>query len=98
MALISLQDVVVAFGGPRVLDGVSLQLEARERVALLGRNGAGKTTMMRLLAGETGPDDGVVCFQKGIEVAYLPQDVPQDVEGTVFEVALSGLGERATLL
>ncbi|MBF0388167.1 MAG: ATP-binding cassette domain-containing protein [Candidatus Omnitrophica bacterium] len=98
MALISLQDVVVAFGGPRVLDGVSLQLEARERVALLGRNGSGKTTMMRLLAGETGPDDGVVCFQKGIEAAYLPQDVPPDITGTVFEVALSGLGERARLL
>jgi ATP-binding cassette subfamily F protein uup len=98
MALISLQDVVVAFGGPRVLDGVSLQLETRERVALLGRNGAGKTTMMRLLAGENRPDDGVVSFQKGIEVAYLPQDVPQDIEGTVFEVVLSGLGERATLL
>ncbi len=98
MALISLQEVVVAFGGPRVLDGVSLQIEARERIALLGRNGTGKTTMMRLLAGENGPDGGVVSFQKGLEVAYLPQDVPEEVDGTVFEVVLSGLGERAKLL
>lgn len=95
MALISLQDVVVAFGGPKVLDGVSLQLEAKERVALLGRNGTGKTTLMSILSGQSSPDGGLVSFQKGLAAAFMPQDVPGDITGTVFEVALSGLGDRA---
>ena len=98
MALISLQDITVAFGGPRVLDGLSFQLEAGERVAMLGRNGAGKTTFMKVMTGAIEPSAGVVSIQKGLVINYLPQDVPRGITGLVLDVVLSGLGERAKLL
>jgi ATP-binding cassette subfamily F protein uup len=98
MALISLQEINLAFGGPPIFDCLNLQLEPGERIALLGRNGVGKTTLMRVLNGQQRVDDGKVLTQKGIQVAYLPQEVPIDITGTVFDVVLSGLGSRADLL
>ncbi len=98
MALISLQDVSLAFGGPLLFDRMNLQLEPGERVALLGRNGVGKTTLMKVLARQIKLDQGKIIYQKGIKVTHLPQEVSQDIEGTVFDVVFSGLGERAQLL
>ena len=98
MALINLQDITVAFGGPRVLDRLAFQLEPGERVAMLGRNGAGKTTFMKVLAGVAEASEGVVSFQKGLRVTYLTQDVPAGITGVVLDVVLSGLGARAGLL
>ncbi|MBF0479122.1 MAG: ATP-binding cassette domain-containing protein [Candidatus Omnitrophica bacterium] len=95
MALISLQDINLAFGGPRLFDGISLQVEQGERIALLGRNGTGKTTLMKVMAGQLGVDEGQVIFQKGIQVTHLPQEVPTDIKGTVFDIVLSGLGHVA---
>ena len=98
MALISLQEAVLKFNGPIIFDRLSLQLESGERIALLGRNGAGKTTLMKVLTGQQQLDDGMVIRQKGIQITHLPQEVPADIQGTVFDVVLSGLGERADLL
>jgi len=98
MALISLQNIVVAFGGPRVFDELSLQLEPGERVALLGRNGTGKTTLMKVIAGELGVDGGRVIRQQGLEVRYLPQEIPVDLKGNVFDIVALGLGKRGELL
>ncbi len=98
MALISLQDISLAFGGPLVFDQLTLHLEPGERVALLGRNGVGKTTLMKVLAGHLGIDSGEIVTQKGIQVAHLAQEVPLDIQGTVFDVVLAGLGPRAHLL
>jgi ATP-binding cassette subfamily F protein uup len=98
MALISLQEINLAFGGPPIFDCLNLQLEPGERIALLGRNGVGKTTLMRVLNGQQRIDDGKIIIQKGIQVAYLPQEVPIDINGTVFDIVLSGLGSRADLL
>ncbi len=98
MALISIQDIVVAFGGPRIFDGLNLQLEAGERVALLGRNGTGKSTLLKIMAGLMGPDDGIISWQKGIQVAYLPQEVPNDMTGEIFDIVSAGLGSRGKLL
>lgn len=98
MALISLQEISLAFGGPLLFDGVSLQLEPGERVSLLGRNGVGKTTLMKVMAGQIEINGGDIIYQKGIKVTHLPQEVPHDITGTVFDIVFSGLGERAQLL
>lgn len=98
MALISLKNIVVAFGGPRVFDDLSFQLEPKERVALLGRNGTGKTTLMKVIAGESEVDGGEMVRQKGVEITHLPQEISQDFEGTVFDIVASGLGKRGALL
>ena len=98
MALISLQEITLAFGGPLLFENLSLQLEPGERVALLGRNGVGKTTLMKVMAGQVEIDRGEIVYQKGIKVNHLPQEVPSNITGTVFDVVFSGLGERAKLL
>ncbi|MDD5225604.1 MAG: ATP-binding cassette domain-containing protein [Candidatus Omnitrophica bacterium] len=98
MALISLQDITLAYGGPPLFDRMNLQLEQGERVALLGRNGVGKTTLMKVMAGHLQPDFGKVVYQKGIRVTHLPQEVPTGISGNVFDLVLSGLGERVKLL
>jgi ATP-binding cassette subfamily F protein uup len=98
MALLAMQDVDVAFGGPLILDRASLTIEKGERVCLLGRNGAGKSTIMKLLDGTMRPDSGQVVRQTGVTVARLEQEVPEDVSGTVFDVVAAGLGPTGTLL
>jgi len=98
MALISIQEVTHSYGGPLLLDKVNYQLEKNERVALIGRNGEGKTTLLTLMANIQKPDNGKVVYEKGIKVGYLPQQIDSNLEGTVFEIVLSGLGKRAELL
>jgi len=98
MALLGLQDVSISFGGPPLLDGASLSIERGERVCLLGRNGAGKSTVMKLLDGSLAPDAGEVVRQTGTTVARLEQEVPGDVGGTAFDVVAVGLGESGQLL
>ncbi len=98
MALISLQEISLKFAGPLIFDCLNLQLEPGERIALLGRNGAGKTTLMKVMTGQQQVDSGNVITQKGIQVAHLPQEVPVDITGSVFDIVLSGLGPRAELL
>jgi len=98
MALISLQEVSVAFGGPPVIEQLDLHIEPGERIALLGRNGAGKSTLMKIMAGQLKADSGTVTVQKGINVTHLPQEVPGGVNGNVFDIVLEGLGARGRLL
>lgn len=98
MALISLQEVSVAFGGPPVIEQLDLHIEPGERIALLGRNGAGKSTLMKVMAGQLKADSGTVTVQKGIHVTHLPQEVPGGISGNVFDIVLEGLGARGKLL
>ena len=91
MALLSLLDVYVSFGGPPVLDHLNLQIEEGERVCLLGRNGAGKTTLMRLAAGESPPDTGTVTIPDGVSIARLTQDIPESLPGNVRNIVTSGI-------
>jgi ABC transport system ATP-binding/permease protein len=91
MVLLSLRDVSLAFGGPRLLDQVALQIERGERVCLLGRNGEGKSTLLRLIHGEIEPDEGEVLRQQGLRVARLHQEVPEGQGGTVADEVALGL-------
>lgn len=91
MALLSLQKVSISFGGPLLLDEVSLQIERGERVCLLGRNGEGKSTLLKLINGELRPDSGDIARQKGLCTAYLSQEIPRELNGTVLEIVHDGL-------
>ncbi len=98
MALLGLQDVSIAFGGPAVLSGATFSIERGERVCLLGRNGAGKSTLMKLLEGTLLPDSGEVVRQGGTSVSRLEQDIPDGVDGTMFDVVAEGLGASGALV
>jgi ATP-binding cassette subfamily F protein uup len=98
MALLGMQDVSIAFGGPPILDRARFAIERGERVCLLGRNGAGKSTVMKLLDGMIAPNSGEVVRQTGVSVTRLEQEVPDDVEGSTFDVVAAGLGEAGLLL
>ncbi len=95
MALLSLQDVTLRFGGPPVLKDVNLQIEPGERVCLVGRNGEGKSTLLRVLAGTQMPDSGQVIRRKSLIAARLDQEIPAGVTGTVAEVVAGGLETHA---
>jgi ABC transport system ATP-binding/permease protein len=90
MGLIWINEVSVSFGGPRLLDGATLRIEAGERIGLLGRNGAGKSTLMTLLLGDITPDSGEIIRNSEVRIAMLPQDVPDDLPGTVYDVVAAG--------
>ncbi len=98
MALVSMHQVSHGFGGPLLLEQVNLHIERGERVCLLGRNGAGKSTLLKLIAGDLGPDEGEVVRQQGTRITRLPQKVPQDVQGRIFDIVIEGLGQRNKLL
>jgi ATP-binding cassette subfamily F protein uup len=91
MALIGMRDVCIGFGEPLLLDHVNFHIERRERVCLLGRNGAGKSTLLSLLSGEIAPDEGEIVYLQGVRVSLLPQEVPQEVTGTVSAIVAAGL-------
>ncbi len=98
MSLLTLDNVVLALGHPPLIDGISLSVDEGERVCLVGRNGAGKSTLLRLIAGEHQADDGVIRFRDGARVATLPQAVPRDIDGPVYHVVASGLGDVGDLI
>ena len=97
MAYITLRDVQLAFGGPSLLDGANFNLERGERVCLIGRNGEGKSTLLKLIEGSLLPDRGEVSIQNGITISMLAQDVPMD-SGKVADIVADGAGEAAAVL
>ena len=88
--LLSLHGVSLAFGGDSVLDGVSLNVESGVRACVTGRNGEGKSTLLKVIAGLIEPDAGEIIRAPGLKVAFLEQEVPSDRDGTVEEIARSG--------
>ncbi len=90
MPLLNITELSYHLRGKALLDAVSCRVEPRERIGLLGRNGAGKTTFMRLLCGEIEGDGGTLAFSPGSRVARLPQEVPLDLAGPVTEVVRQG--------
>lgn len=91
MALMTLTDVSLAYGHVALLDHVDLALESGERLGIVGRNGTGKSSLLRLLAGLEHPDDGEVQRQVGLRAAYVAQEPAFDVSETVFDAVSGGL-------
>ena len=91
MALITLLDAQLAFGHVPLLDHAGFSLEPAERVGLIGRNGAGKSSMLKILAGMEKPDDGVVQVQGNTRIAFVAQEPSLDGESTVFDAVSIGL-------
>ncbi len=98
MALLGLQDVSLAFGGPALLSHADFSIERGERVCLLGRNGTGKSSLLKVLDGSVVPDTGTVVRLTGMSVARLEQEIPDDVDGSMFDVVAAGLGPAGALL
>ncbi len=91
MALITLLDAQLAFGHVALLDHATFSLETNERVGLIGRNGAGKSSLLKILGGLAHTDDGALHRQQGVRIAYVAQEPELDSEATVFESTSQGL-------
>lgn len=98
MSIFSIDNLCLAFGTHVLLDHASFSLEKGERVCLIGRNGTGKTTLMRLIQGDMQADEGDIHKKDGLLIASLSQEVPHEASGSVFDIVASGLGDAARLL
>ncbi|VUZ28800.1 ABC transporter ATP-binding protein uup [uncultured Comamonas sp.] len=97
MALITLLNAQLAFGHVALLDHTDFSLESAERIGLIGRNGAGKSSLLKILGGLAQPDDGLLQLQTGIRIAYVAQEPDLDPGHTVFEATALGLAEASAL-
>ena len=96
--MISYRNLTVSFGGRVLLDEVGITIDRKEKICLLGRNGEGKSTLLRILAQQEKPDAGEVEKIDGFRVSKLDQEIPVGVEGSVFDLVAKGLGSEANLL
>jgi ATP-binding cassette subfamily F protein uup len=91
MNWINIEEVALGFGGDLILESVNFRIKTGERIGLIGRNGMGKTSLLKLIMGELLPDSGVISRQQNLRIAYLPQEVPHGIAGTVREIVKTGL-------
>jgi len=98
MALLTLRNLHLSYGDPALIDGIDLSIETGERICLMGRNGEGKSTLLKLIAGDLKADDGERVVAQGQRIARLTQEVPEQLHGLVFEVVADGAGATAELI
>jgi ABC transport system ATP-binding/permease protein len=98
MALISLQNAQLAFGHVALLDHTDFSLESGECVGLIGRNGTGKSSMLKIIAGLEKPDDGDLNVQGGVRIVYVAQEPPLDGDATIFEAVSAGVARAKELI
>lgn len=91
MAQLNLRDITLNFGSAPLFEGINLQIHKGEKITLLGRNGAGKTTFMKLINGDIEADSGEIIREKGLKTALLTQDVPSDIPGTIYDIIAEGV-------
>ncbi len=93
MSQLSLHSISLAFGGLPVLDDVSLDIQKGQRIAVLGRNGTGKSTLLKVIASKITADSGEIINSAGARITLLSQDIPKNVTGTVYDIVASGAGD-----
>lgn len=98
MPILSLKNLSLSIGARALLDRVQLSVEPGERLCVLGRNGEGKSTLLRVIAGEQAYDSGELQIDAGAKLTQLVQDIPQDIQGSVFDVVAGGLGALGQVL
>src|SRR5450830_386022 len=98
MAVISLSQAQLAFGHHALLDHAEFSLESGERVGLIGRNGTGKSSLLKIISGRHKLDDGLLVMQQGLQIAFVDQEPQFDPDMSVFDAVASGLGELPALV
>jgi len=98
MSLIRLRNILVSFGGPAILENISLSIEAGERLCLLGRNGTGKSTLLKVLSREVKADNGDLEYKQSLKIAVLDQEPRRNLTGSIFDIVAMGLGDNAKYL
>ncbi|MFL6672407.1 MAG: ATP-binding cassette domain-containing protein [Massilia sp.] len=98
MAVISLTSAQLAFGHVALLDHADFSLESGERVGLIGRNGTGKSSLLKVISGRSRLDDGLLVMQQGLKIAYVEQEPVFDPDMTVFDAVAAGMGEQQSML
>ena len=96
--LINLENILLAFGFAPLLDKINLQIAQGERVCLIGRNGAGKSSLINIIEGSQHPDSGEIWRKPQLRIARLEQELPQNVQSTIYEFVAEGLAETGQLL
>ena len=91
MPILSAQNILLRFGGPPLLDNVSFDVEAGDRICLVGRNGEGKSTLLKVLTGEMEANSGEIIKKSGLKVSRMVQEIPAHLDGTVRDVVMSGV-------
>ena len=97
MAVLSLTNSHLAYGHVPLLDGASFSLETGERIGLIGRNGAGKSSLLKVIAGLERLDDGLLQLQQGLRIVYVPQEPELDAQASIFDVVGEGVAEARDL-
>lgn len=98
MSSLFLRDITLSFGAAPLLNELNFQIDKQERVCIVGRNGEGKSTLLKVIEGSISPDQGTRVLQDGIHIAKLQQEVPRDMHGSVFHVIAQGMGNIGELL
>jgi len=97
MSLVTVYNLSLFLSGRTLFDSIGFQVNPGDRIGLIGRNGSGKTTLLRLFMGEMSPDDGEIRVQKGISMGYLPQDLKEELSGSLRKYVLNSIPGRVTL-
>ncbi len=98
MSLIRLRNIHVSFGGPAILEAISMSIDSGERLCLLGRNGTGKSTLLKIISGEVKAESGELEFKQNLKLAVLDQEPRGNLEGSIFDIVAMGLGDNAKYL
>jgi ATP-binding cassette subfamily F protein uup len=98
MSLVNAKNIYHSYGDQPLLDHANLTIDAGERICLVGRNGAGKSTLLRMLIRAIKPDEGDINFARDIRIAELKQEVPEDMQGSVYDCIAAGLGSLASVI